>query len=223
MGGRDHASHALHGCCDHRWRPRRLNGCGDARPCRHCRRPDRSPRDLSAGASLRKARRQPAHLLRKTGLADATLRATTLDGEVWEARYGHVVTRKPSDQHGIMYDTLVNTMRAQIPSDVPTIHAKVVGISNSAERQKLVLSNDEEISARLVVLSNGLNIGLRHHARHQAPGSQRMPFGHAWLRRRAGRTASLRVSGADLLAGQAMLPGWRISRSFRSEARCAPI
>jgi 2-polyprenyl-6-methoxyphenol hydroxylase-like FAD-dependent oxidoreductase len=101
-------------------------------------------------------------LLRKTGLADATLRATTLDGEVWEARYGHVVTKKPSDQHGIMYDTLVNTMRSQIPADVPIIHAKVVGIANSAERQKLVLSNDEEISARLVILSNGLNPGLRH-------------------------------------------------------------
>jgi 2-polyprenyl-6-methoxyphenol hydroxylase-like FAD-dependent oxidoreductase len=101
-------------------------------------------------------------LLRKTGLADATLRATTLDGEVWEARYGHVVTKKPSDQHGIMYDALVNTMRAQIPGDVPIIHAKVVGIATSAERQKLVLSNDEEISARLVILSNGLNPGLRH-------------------------------------------------------------
>ncbi|MCP4616532.1 MAG: FAD-dependent monooxygenase [Bradyrhizobium sp.] len=101
-------------------------------------------------------------LLRKTGLADATLRATTLDGEVWEARYGHVVTKKPSDQHGIMYDTLVNTMRAQIPADVPVIHAKVVGITTSAERQKLVLSSDEEISARLVVLANGLNPGLRH-------------------------------------------------------------
>lgn len=101
-------------------------------------------------------------LLRKTGLADATLRATTLDGEVWEARFGYVVTRKPSDQHGIMYDTLVNTVRAQIPRDVATIHAKVVAISNSTERQRLVLSNDEEISARLVILANGLNLGLRH-------------------------------------------------------------
>ena len=101
-------------------------------------------------------------LLRKTGLADATLRATTLDGEVWEARFGYVVTRKPSDQHGVMYDTLVNTVRGQIPSDVETIHAKVSAISSSPERQKLVLSNDEEISARLVVLANGLNVGLRH-------------------------------------------------------------
>ena len=101
-------------------------------------------------------------LLRKTGLAEGTLRATTLDGEVWEARFGHVVARKPSDQHGIMYDTLVNTMRAQIPKNVETIHAKASAISSSGERQRIVLSNDEEISARLVVLANGLNVGLRH-------------------------------------------------------------
>ncbi|MEP6840596.1 MAG: NAD(P)/FAD-dependent oxidoreductase, partial [Bradyrhizobium sp.] len=100
-------------------------------------------------------------LLRKTGLAEPTLRATTLDGEVWEARFGYVVARKPSDQHGIMYDTLVNTMRAQIPSGVETIFGKVSRISNSDERQQVTLSNGEQISARLVVLSNGLNIGLR--------------------------------------------------------------
>ena len=101
-------------------------------------------------------------LLRKTGLADATLRATTLDGEVWEARFGYLVTKKTSDQHGIMYDRLVNTVRAQIPTDTATIHAKTVAISSSSERQKLVLSNGVEISARLVVLANGLNLGLRH-------------------------------------------------------------
>jgi 2-polyprenyl-6-methoxyphenol hydroxylase-like FAD-dependent oxidoreductase len=101
-------------------------------------------------------------LLRKTGLADATLRATTLDGEVWEARFGYVVTSKPSDQHGAMYDTLVNTVRAQIPRDVETISAKASAISNSQERQKITLSNGEQISARLVVLANGLNVGLGH-------------------------------------------------------------
>jgi 2-polyprenyl-6-methoxyphenol hydroxylase-like FAD-dependent oxidoreductase len=100
-------------------------------------------------------------LLRKTGLAEPTLRATTLDGEVWEARFGYVVARKPSDQHGIMYDTLVNTMRAQVPAGVETILAKAIGISTSDDRQKILLSNGEQISARLVVLANGLNIGLR--------------------------------------------------------------
>ncbi|MCA1455961.1 FAD-dependent monooxygenase [Bradyrhizobium sp. BRP22] len=101
-------------------------------------------------------------LLRKTGLAEQTLRATTLDGQVWEARFGYVVAKKPSDQHGILYNTLVNTMRAQIAGDVEIIHAKAYAVSNSADRQKIVLSNGEEISARLVVLANGLNTGLRH-------------------------------------------------------------
>ena len=101
-------------------------------------------------------------LLRKTGLADAILAATTLDGEVWEARFGYVVARKASDQHGVMYDTLVNAVRAQIAPDVETIHAKASEIFNSAERQKLTLSDGEEISARLVVIANGLNVGLRH-------------------------------------------------------------
>lgn len=101
-------------------------------------------------------------LLRKTGLSDAILAATTLDGEVWEARFGYVVAQKPSDQHGVMYDTLVNTARAQITPDVETIHAKASGIFNGPERQKLTLSNGEEISARLVIIANGLNVGLRH-------------------------------------------------------------
>jgi 2-polyprenyl-6-methoxyphenol hydroxylase-like FAD-dependent oxidoreductase len=101
-------------------------------------------------------------LLRKTGLAEPTLRATTLDGEGWEARFGYVVAKKPSDQHGIMYDTLVNTVRAQIPPCVETIFAKASAIASSGERQKIELSNGDEISARLVVLANGLNIGLRH-------------------------------------------------------------
>jgi 2-polyprenyl-6-methoxyphenol hydroxylase-like FAD-dependent oxidoreductase len=102
------------------------------------------------------------NMLRKTGLAEATLRAATLDGRVWLARFGYLLDKKPSDQYGIMYDTLVNTMRTQVPDDIETIHAKAIAISTSAERQKVALSNDEEISARLVVLSNGLNVGLRH-------------------------------------------------------------
>ena len=39
---------------------------------------------------------------------------------------------------------------------------KVTAISTSVDRQKLTLSDGREISARLVVLANGLNVGLRH-------------------------------------------------------------
>ena len=65
-------------------------------------------------------------------------------------------------QRGILYDTLVNTVRSQIPAGTEFIHAKVTDISTGPERQTVKLSNGDEISARLVVLATGLNIGLLH-------------------------------------------------------------
>jgi 2-polyprenyl-6-methoxyphenol hydroxylase-like FAD-dependent oxidoreductase len=98
---------------------------------------------------------------RRTGLAEAALRSATHDRENWIARFGYLLDRKPSQQYGIMYDALVNAIRAQIPGSVESAIAKVTSISTSPERQRIVLSNGEEISARLVVLASGLNVGLR--------------------------------------------------------------
>ena len=99
---------------------------------------------------------------RKTGIAEATLRAATHDSENWIARFGYLLDKRPSQQYGMMYDALVNAIRAEIPDSVESIFSKAISISAGPERQKLVLSNAEEISARLVVLANGLNVGLRH-------------------------------------------------------------
>ena len=96
---------------------------------------------------------------RKTGIAEAVLKAATFGTENWVARYGHLLDRKPLTQYGILYDGLVNAIRAEIPPGVEKLYAKAVSISTSAERQRVVLANDEEISARLVVLASGLNKG----------------------------------------------------------------
>lgn len=101
-------------------------------------------------------------VLQKTGLADAVLPATTHDSTVWIARFGHLIDKRPGDQRGIMYDDLVNTMRAAIPAGVDIIHAKALEIKTSEARQHVTLSDGEEISARLIVLANGLNVSLRH-------------------------------------------------------------
>lgn len=101
-------------------------------------------------------------LLRKTGIADAVLRAATPDEEVWIARFGHVVERRPNGQYDLLYDTMVNAVRSQIPPCTALIDAKVTAVATSPERQTIVLSNGQEISARLIVLANGLNISLRH-------------------------------------------------------------
>ena len=101
-------------------------------------------------------------ILQRTGLAGAVLRAGTLDGECWIARFGRVIEKRRGDQYGILYDELVNTVRAEIPKNVEFINAKVNTIANSPDRQLVTLSTGEEISARLVVVANGLNIGLGH-------------------------------------------------------------
>jgi len=98
--------------------------------------------------------------LRLTGLADAVLSASTPDRESWVARFGHVVEKRPGDQQGILYDALVNIVRAQIANPAKFIHAKVTDISAGPEQQTVKLSNGDEIAARVVVLATGLNIGL---------------------------------------------------------------
>jgi 2-polyprenyl-6-methoxyphenol hydroxylase-like FAD-dependent oxidoreductase len=97
----------------------------------------------------------------RTGIADSVLRSATHDGENWIARFGYLLDKKPSRQYGIMYDALIGAIRAEIPSPAELIYAKVTDVSTSAERQKLTLSDGETISARLVVLANGLSVGLR--------------------------------------------------------------
>ena len=97
----------------------------------------------------------------QTGIADSVLRSATYDGENWIARFGYLLDKKPSRQFGIMYDALISAIRAEILPAAELVYAKVTDVSTSAERQKLTLSNGETISARLVVLANGLNVGLR--------------------------------------------------------------
>lgn len=101
-------------------------------------------------------------LLRKTGLAGPVLAKGTIDHRVWVVRGGRVVDRKPHAQCNILYDTLVNAMRAEIPPPVETIIGKVTAVASSPDRQTLTLSTGETLSARLMILASGLNIGLRH-------------------------------------------------------------
>jgi 2-polyprenyl-6-methoxyphenol hydroxylase-like FAD-dependent oxidoreductase len=100
-------------------------------------------------------------LLRKTGLADALASAMTIGTELWIARRGHLVEKRRIEQYDSRYDALVNRMRAQLPQNTAFIPAKVNAIATGPDRQHVTLSNGEEISARLIVMANGLNSGLR--------------------------------------------------------------
>jgi 2-polyprenyl-6-methoxyphenol hydroxylase-like FAD-dependent oxidoreductase len=100
-------------------------------------------------------------ILKKTGLLDAVLRVSTPDRETWVARFGRLVEKRPGDQQGIYYQPLVNTIRGEIPPRTKFIHAKATALSTSAERQTVTTSTGDVVEARLIVLANGLNIGLR--------------------------------------------------------------
>jgi 2-polyprenyl-6-methoxyphenol hydroxylase-like FAD-dependent oxidoreductase len=101
-------------------------------------------------------------LLKNTGIADSILGAATADEEVWIARFGRLIEKRPNDQCNILYPTLVNAVRGAIPGAIERVYGKVTSIIPSDDRQRLILSGGKEISARLVVLANGLNTGLRH-------------------------------------------------------------
>ncbi len=142
-------------------------------------------------------------ILRKTGLVEPVLRAATLDNNVWVARLGRLLDkRRPSDQNGIFYDTLVNTVRNEISPSVEFIEAKVTGIKTSTERQTLTLSNGEEIVARLVVLANGLNIGLRHSLGIEREITSPCHSITVGFNLAPCRPREIRISGADLLHGK---------------------
>ena len=96
-----------------------------------------------------------------TGMAEAVRGASTADRECWVARFGHVVEKRPGDQQGIMYDTLVNTLRAEVSGSAGFVQAKVTEITTGPDRQTVKMSNGAEISARLVVVATGLNVGIR--------------------------------------------------------------
>jgi 2-polyprenyl-6-methoxyphenol hydroxylase-like FAD-dependent oxidoreductase len=100
-------------------------------------------------------------ILKRTGLADAVLQVATPDRFLSVARFGRLVDKRDGAQCGIFYDRLVNTIRAEVPA-AAFVAAKVTAVATGADRQIVTLSNGDEISARLFVLANGLNIGLRH-------------------------------------------------------------
>jgi 2-polyprenyl-6-methoxyphenol hydroxylase-like FAD-dependent oxidoreductase len=100
-------------------------------------------------------------ILKKTGLAGPVLSIATPNRSLWVARFGRLVEKLKGAQCGLMYDTLVNTVRGEIPP-AAFIAAKVTALTTGEDRQTVMLSNGQQISARLVVMANGLNIGLRH-------------------------------------------------------------
>src|SRR6516225_6721798 len=61
---------------------------------------------------------------RRTGIADSVLRRATFSDENWIARFGHLLDKAPSRQFNILYDSLVDAVRDEIPVAVERICAR---------------------------------------------------------------------------------------------------
>lgn len=99
--------------------------------------------------------------LEKTGLAGLILPGTTLNREVWVARFGRLADCRPFVQRGTLYNDLVNAARAAIPDQVHRFVTKAVDLSTGPVRQTVTLSTGDILSARLIVLATGLSVSLR--------------------------------------------------------------
>jgi 2-polyprenyl-6-methoxyphenol hydroxylase-like FAD-dependent oxidoreductase len=99
-------------------------------------------------------------LLFKTGLAADILRMATPMDELWIARQGRLIEKRPNNQFGIAYGDLVNAARDGIPHPARFMRAKISAISTSSTYQTITVGR-ESISVRLVVLATGLNNSLR--------------------------------------------------------------
>ncbi len=100
-------------------------------------------------------------ILERTGLAGTVLPASMPAEELWVVRMDRLVDKKPGLQRGVRYDDMVNRLRGAIAGPAELVRGKVAAIEPSAERQLIRLASGEEISARLVVVANGLNLSLR--------------------------------------------------------------
>ena len=174
-------------------------------------------------ASKKSAAASSSNDFARPELPSRYLRSATHDGENWIARFGYLLDKRPSQQYGILYDALVNAIRAEIPRLAwKSIFAKAVSVSTSAERQKIVLSNDDDNLRTAGRARQRTERRIAPHARHRAPDRQRLPFHLDRIQHRAGRPPGLRIPGPDLFLGTAERPDRLHLRCSRSASGCGP-
>jgi 2-polyprenyl-6-methoxyphenol hydroxylase-like FAD-dependent oxidoreductase len=100
-------------------------------------------------------------LLRRFGLLDAFVAASTPATRSVNIRGRHIVDRPRIEEYGMLYQDMVAVLRANIPESVDLRVGKVVDIDAGDDIQRVHLTDGETIEARLVVLATGHGEALR--------------------------------------------------------------
>ncbi len=99
-------------------------------------------------------------LIEKLGLSEIMFPGTTPNSEIYISRFGKLLNREKHEQYSFSYETVVNNLRAHAKKITRFIKSKVRTIEPGEASQFITLSNGQTVSARLVILSSGLNLTL---------------------------------------------------------------
>lgn len=127
----------------------------------------------------------------RLGLLDAVEAAARPFAEIVNARRGRILDRTRAPHFGFSYETFVTAMRAVLPEGVDFIVGRVNDLRTGAARQQVILHEQSDITARLVVLATGMGDILRRSLgieRHTIHPRQSLSFGF-----------DVRPSGAEAL------------------------
>jgi 2-polyprenyl-6-methoxyphenol hydroxylase-like FAD-dependent oxidoreductase len=104
-----------------------------------------------------------AELLERLGLLQGILPHTAPIHAIRLGYRGHALATQAIEQHGILYQDLVNAVRRQVPTSVATRKARAVELVTGAELQTVILDSGERITSRLLVVACGTG-GRLHRA-----------------------------------------------------------
>jgi hypothetical protein len=92
---------------------------------------------------------------------NAVLPAATHDGHVWIARFGRLVDKRVGDQHGILYDTPVNRIRAAFQRTSSVLSPRRPAFRRAPNGKSLPCRMAIKFLHVSLVIANGLNSVFR--------------------------------------------------------------
>ena len=118
--------------------------------------------------------------LRRIGLLDRLASAAVAFDEIVNIRRGRLLDRTHARHYGLFYDDLVGAMRAELPENVRFIAGRVNALEAGADRQRVSILGQGDVTARLLVLATGMgdilkrDLGIERRFVHQR---QSLTFG----------------------------------------------
>jgi len=100
-------------------------------------------------------------LLQALELIDCIAAVSCPFDQVWNIHRGRLLDRTNSRHYGVLYHDIVRAVRAELPASVPFFVERVTDISNGPLTQRVTLSNQSTIDARLIVIATGMSEALR--------------------------------------------------------------